>query len=92
MIIMTEIMADAIRDLEGVTFVNIITNGSYEYNHVTQMPAKSIRVLVKGGKKKQIAKIISRHNMVGILTVGNTKVKIEDSLGFTRTIRFEAIQ
>lgn len=86
-----EIMIDEISKLKGVEDVYVIVNDSWNYSHVCQMRPMSIRVCVKGGKKKKIVKLIYKYKELGILTEGNTQVEVEVGYGLKKTYRFEAI-
>lgn len=87
-----ELMKKAIQELPKVWSVDIQENHTFYFNHYTQLPRYSIRVIVEVGKKKDIAKVISLHKPLGVLLVGNTSVKVEKGYpGFSYTINFERV-
>lgn len=86
-----QMMVDEICDLKGVEEAYIVINNSFQYSHTHQLPPMSIRVCVKGGKKKKIGKLIYKYKEIGILTVGNTEVEIEAHYGLKYHYHFEVI-
>ena len=78
--------------LEGVQVVHISVNDTLNYDYERALPAMSFRVTVKGGDKKEIANTIWNNKPIGILSVGNTKVKVEDCCGFKHKIYFERVK
>lgn len=86
-----EYVKELIEDLPGVEFVHISTNRTWEFDKKTGLAPQSFKVYVLGGKKKEIAQIIWNHKAIGVLSQGNTKVKIRDSLGFKHVISFERL-
>lgn len=77
--------------LEGVDVIHCSVNDTYNYDYERAMPAMSFRIAVKGGDKKEIANTIWMNKPLGILSVGNTKVKVKDSEGFKHKIYFERV-
>lgn len=86
-----ETMIDEISKLKGVEDAYVVVNDSWNYSHVCQMPPKSIRVCVKGGKKKKIGKLIYKYKELGVLAVGNTEVYVDVGHGLEYKYHFEAI-
>lgn len=87
-----ETMVDEIFNLKTVEEVCLLVNDSFEYSHTYQLPPMSIRVCVKGGKKKKIGKIIYKYKPLGILTVGNTEVEVEVGHGLKYKYNYEVIK
>ena len=75
----------------GAELVHFSSNRKFERDYERALPPISVRLTVKGGKKKDIGLIIWNLIPLGVLTVGNTKVKIKDSEGFTHKIYFEKV-
>lgn len=86
-----EMMLDEIYNLKGVEDAYIVVNNSSQYSHTHQLPPISIRVCVKGGKKKKIGKIIYKYKEIGVLAVGNTEVEVEVQYNLKLKYHFEAI-
>lgn len=87
-----ELMKKAIQELPKVWSVDIQENHTFYFNHYTQLPRYSIRVIVEGGKKKKIAKVISDYKPLGVLLLGNTQVEVEqDYSGLSYMINFERV-
>ena len=76
----------------GAELVHFSSNRKFERDYERALPSISVRLTIKGGKKKDIALIIWNLKPLGVLTVGNTKVKIKDSEGFTHKIYFERVR
>lgn len=76
-----EHIKEILEALPGVEFVHVTTNQTWSLDK-GGLPPQSFKVYVLGGKKKDIAQIIWNHKTVGVLSQGNTKVKITDSRGF----------
>lgn len=80
-----------IEALPGVEFVHVSTNRTWALDKKTGLAPQSFKVYVLGGEKKEIAQIIWNNKTIGVLSQGNTKVKIRDSLGFKHMISFERL-
>lgn len=89
---MNEIIKDVLTRLKGVEYVHIVSNNTLCFDHVTQLPAASVRIIVKGGKKRKIAETIYLYKSLGILLEGNTKVKVKDSMDIKHSIKFEVVK
>ena len=76
----------------GAELVHFSSNRKLERDYERALPPISVRLTVKGGKKKDIGLIIWNLIPLGVLTAGNTKVKIKDSEGFTHKIYFEKVR
>lgn len=87
-----EMMVEAISNLKGVEEAYIVYNKLFEYSYRYQLPPMSIRICVKGGKKKKIGKLIHKYKELGVLTVGNTEVEVDTGYGITNKYHFEAIK
>lgn len=80
-----------IEALDGVEFVHVTENDGWLDDSKSGLAPKSFKVYVLGGKKKEVAKVIWENKMVGVLTEGNTQVRVLDSVGFKHSIRFERL-
>ena len=82
-------------DVRGVHSVDVQENNTFEFDPFTQIPAMSMRVIIRGYpnlKVKKIAKIIEKWRFLGQATVGNTDVEFKCKLGgFSKNqrIKFE---
>jgi len=86
---MIEEIEAEIRKVEGVEFIHISTNFTFEHDKKKDLPALSFKVYVKGGKKKQIARVIWEKKPMMLLSVGNTEVAVKDPFGIKWRIAFE---
>lgn len=77
--------------LPGVEFVHVSVNRTWNTDKKTGLPPHSFKVYVLGGKKKDIAQIIWMNKSIGVLSQGNTKVKVKGCLGFKHIISFERL-
>lgn len=77
--------------LEGVEYVKVVENREFSFDPVTQLPMLSMRVIVKGGKNKKIAKVIWENKYLGVSTQGNTCVPVKDAFGIRHFVRFERV-
>lgn len=88
---MTEEIKQNILQLEGVDFVHITENRSCVYDKKKGLPPLSFKLYVRGGKKKEIAEALWLYKPLGILSVGNTSVKVKDRYGYKWEVNFERI-
>lgn len=88
---MKDIIEKLISELDGVEFVHMATNFSFEHDKKKDLPPISFKVYVKGGKKKEIAKVIWTHKSIMMLSVGNTQVTVKDDFGIKWRIDFERL-
>lgn len=87
-----ELMKKAIQELPKVWSVDVQVNQTYYFDHYHQLPPHSIRVIVEGGKKKKIAKVISDYKPLGVLSIGNTPAEVEQGYsGLSYMINFERV-
>ena len=80
-----------IEALPGVEFVHMSVNRTWEVDKKTGLPPGSFKVYVLGGKKKDIAHIIWMNKSIGVLSLGNTEVKVKDYCGHKHLISFERL-
>lgn len=86
-----EHVKELIEALQGVEFVHVSVNRTYNHDKKTGLPPHSVKVYVLGGKKKQIARTIWMNKMVGVMLLGNTEVNVPDSAGYKWPITFERL-
>ena len=86
-----EHVKEIIEALPGVEFVHVSVNRTWKDDKNTGLPPHSFKVYILGGKKKDIAQIIWNHKSIGVWALGNTEVKIKDSLGYKHLINFERL-
>jgi hypothetical protein len=86
-----EHVKELIEALPGVEFVHVSVNRTWEDDKKTGLPPHSFKVYVLGGKKKDIAHIIWMNKPIGVWSLGNTGVKVRDSLGYKHLISFERL-
>lgn len=65
-----------IEALPGVEFCHVSINWTLQPDRKMGLPAASCKVYVKGGKKKQIARIVWENKPLGLSLLGNTKVDL----------------
>ena len=81
----------AINRIPDCEFIHYTENLQLSRDYERALPCMSFRITVKGGDDKAIAKVIWDHKPISILSMGNTKVKIKDSMGFKHKIYFEKL-
>ena len=86
-----EHVKELIEALPGVEFVHVSINRTWDTDKKTGLPPHSFKVYVLGGKKKEIAHVIWMNKPIGVMMLGNTTVKIRDSLGHKKAIIFERL-
>ena len=85
-----ESLKENLKDI-GAEIVHYTDNRTLSRDCERALPALSVRFTIKGGKKKEIAKLIWELKPLGVLTVGTTSTKVKDSYGFKHKIYFEHI-
>lgn len=81
----------AINSIPDCEVIHYTENLQLSRDYERALPCISFRITVRGGDDKAIAKVIWEHKPIGIFSVGNTKVKIKDSMGFKHKICFERV-
>ncbi|KRL81816.1 baseplate J/gp47 family protein [Ligilactobacillus equi] len=79
----------AIRKVNGVKTVKIISNDTMENDPKTNTPAKAIHIYVNGGYKDDIAEAIFKSVAAGINTAGQQVTKVTDIAGINHVIKFD---
>lgn len=88
---MKESIVAAVLKVKGVTRVEYAENTNNSFCYTTMLPPYSLRVSVQGGKKKEIAQAIWNNKVMGVLSVGDKRVKILFEIGYSRFVSFQRI-
>lgn len=84
---MTDSIASALLTLNGVTSANVYENDQ-DTTDADGRPPHSIEAVVNGGEANEIGLTIWQKKSAGIDTFGSQSVDINDSQGFSHTIKF----
>ena len=88
---MVHAMMERLFEIEGVTEVWGCQNIDIHYDYHKMLPPMSFRICVKGGKKKDIARVIWEMRSIGVLSCGDTCVTVKDFMGYKHKEHFQRI-
>lgn len=83
-----EALLDALRNVEGVTDVNVYENDQDEVNQFG-VPGHGFMPIVLGGLPTDIGNAIWQNSPFGIESAGNTTVQIVDTQGYIHNMSFQ---